>query len=326
VAGIGGFYGSKIIDVARAIMAICTPATGQRATGKVKLFTHADTTVALRRNHAMMPVIDGAARSDLLIKSGEGPLAEGAWEITPDGTEVDVLSNVGGVRHNVLTAGTKVVLDPPVPGIVINDAPTVIQGLVGGLDTTGFGAVKDVVLYEQFDGPDRALDTRRSLLKRFPAVLLTWEGLEPADGVATAQTARATRLGTRKALYSLTYTLSVISSRADSDEERRHEGLAILDLLIRLLADRQAVDGYCLSNPSGLYIQEAHRESGPQDVYQKFYIYTAVIGAMATVEQIDLRTYNPWLLSKINGLVPQEPDLPNQGDFPIVIDTLVQMG
>ena len=77
----------------------------------------------------------------------EGDEDDGDWEITDTGAEVDVFSNLGGTRHN-LPAGTPLLLDPPVPGLVAHPSPLLTTALDGGTDPTGFATLHDMALYE----------------------------------------------------------------------------------------------------------------------------------------------------------------------------------
>ena len=324
--GLGGFFGSTIIDTARAIMATMAPASGTRSRGKTVLRALEGQVVNLRRNHAVLPVIDGSARADMLLKTDKGPKEDGTWDITDSDTEVALVSNVGGARHN-FPADTPLVLDPAVPGIVGAPSPVLTAAMIDGTDSTAFATIQDMVLYEQLEGPVLSLDVVRSGLKKFPGVALTWQSFEPADGVSSSQRIREARTGRGSSLYSIIYTVHIISSRSESDNARRHQGLALVDLLARLLTDRNEVDGYPMSNPSGLQLRSGTRESGPQPEYKRFYIYRITLAAMQAFNQIDLRApANDWLVTNLNTLIQQRPALPDQGDAPVVVDNKIPMG
>lgn len=313
---------SQILDTARNIMAIIQPSIGDRASGEVTV-TAFGADVLLPMNTYAMPVIDGRRRPDLLFKVDEGPNEDRSWTVTSGGTVVDFISNIGGARHNI-SSGTSLHFDPVVAGLV-STPPTADDDFSGGTDLSTFGAVKDAVIYESFDGTSFHTSLHRSNITGFPCVIVTWLDGEPADGRSVSQTDRPTRVGTRGLLWKDTFALSVVSSKESSDHARRHEGLEIIDTLARLLTDKQMIDKVSVSNPSGIQIRNITRESGPEDIYQKFYIYTMYLCTERTLTQLDARTYSDWLLAVMDVYKPQDPPLPNQGDYTIVDDNEIDM-
>jgi hypothetical protein len=138
-------------------------------------------------------------------------------------------------------------------------------------------------------------------------------------------TIRETRVGTRRSLYKESFRIYVITSRSEKDHKRREEGLEILDEITRLLADRQTVDDVCFSNPSGVQIRRRWRESGPQRIYQRHYVYALLVGVELTIEQTDSRTWTDLEKVVFDVVKPQDPALPNQGDITVVDDVEVDM-
>ena len=45
----------------------------------------------------------------------------------------------------------------------------------------------------------------------------------------------------------------------------------------------KAVDGVSFSSPGGIQIKSRGRESGPQKVYQQFYIYNLLVGVIGNM-------------------------------------------
>lgn len=313
---------STILDTARNIMAVIQPATGNRATG-IATITASGADVNIPRNTFAMPVIDGRRRPDLVLKTDEGPGEKGLWTVTSSGDEITFISNIGGVRHNI-PINTPISFDPPIAGLV-SAVPTADAAFEDGTDADYFGGIRDMVIYENFDGPSFQDDLKRSGISKFPCVMVTWMNTEPADGTTISTTVRETRAGTRKILYKDTFVLTIVSSREDSDHARRHEGLDIADTISRLISDKQMVDKCAFSTPSGVQIRNIMRESGPENVYQKFYIYNILISTERTLQQLDSRTYSLWLKAIIDILKPQDPPLPNEGDFTLVDDMEVDM-
>ena len=304
---------SWVHSTMRAILAVCQPLSGDRATGTA-LVKASGADVPLFPGTYFAPIIAGQRRPDLVFKVGPGPEDDGSWIVTAAGTSVAMFSNIGGSRHN-LEAGTKLDVEPWVTGI----ASAVAEAqFTGGTDASGFGAVKDMAIYDQLSGPAIHVDLQRSSLKRFPAVLLTWMDDEPADGSTTSSTHRPTRVGTSSVLYRESFQLSLIVSRSESEHMRREEGLYILDALTGLLTDRRAVDDCVFSAPGGLHILRRWREGGNQGIYQKFAIYHILLAATAAFTRTDTRAFNDWLRAVLDVVNPDT--LPGEGPYPMVGD------
>lgn len=311
---------STITSTLRSMMAVMQPATGTQADGTV-VATASGGDVNVPRSTYAIPIIGGAHRPDLAVKTAAGPNADDSWTVTSGGDNVDFVSNIGGARH-ILPDATSLVFDPAISGIA---SLVAAADWANGADPTAFGGVRDMTIVERFEGPAAAVDLRRSNIKGFPAVILAWQDSEPADGSTISQTRRDTRVGTRKNLYKETFRLSVITIRADSPDVRREEGLLIMDELSGLLTDRQEVDGVFFSNPSGLQIRRRWREVGPQPFYQKHFVYNILVSAEVTLQQTDARTYVDLEKVVFDVEKPQDPALPNQGDITVVDDVEVDM-
>lgn len=304
-----------IVGRARALMSLISPLTGTISQGSVT-FQASGADVSLPMGTYMYPVIQGKKQPTQLFKVDEGPNPDKSWTITAAGTAVAVVSMLGGIRYNV-PASTPFLLDPPVLGLVAAQ-PTADANFTGGVDATGFGAVKDVITYESMDGPDLSLDMRRSMVMKFPAVVVTFSDILPGDGSPTPTTNRPSRTGTRKFLYKMGYVMSVIAARDDSDHERRHEGLQVVTNILKLVSDRSMIDSECVSQPGGVQVLQVLRESGPQDIYQKFYVYDVAVALTATLQTTYTKTFPDWLRAVLNVDKPQNPPLPNQGTFRLV--------
>jgi hypothetical protein len=156
------------------------------------------------------------------------------------------------------------------------------------------------------NGPAVSLDLKRSALKRFPGVVISWENTVPSDGSTVPQQGRRVQVGRLDLLMQSTYVVSVVSSRADSSAERRHQGLFLLGLIAQLVSCRNMVDTELISNPSGVQLREVQAQRGPQEIYQKYDIYNLVLGLEQNVHTIDQRTYNDWLLTNLRVNKPAE--------------------
>lgn len=312
----------------RALMATIQPITGDRASGLVTLQATAGT-VNVRRGSYMFPALGSPPRvvPSMLFKVAANPAtSDGSWPVTTAPTDVGVISNLGGTRHNV-PAGTPMYFDPPLANIVASPTagmPLVATGgMTGGLDLVAFGALKDVVLYESSEGPAINVVLERSALRGFPGALLTWMSTETADGSSTDMTKRSIRAGVKSQLFKVMVDIMIITNRSDSEHHRRAEGLAAMDAVFSLISDRMMVDGESLSTPGGAQVLKAFREDGPQEIFQKFYVYHLQVAAVTSVEGIDARTFSPWLLTTLT-VDPVMPR-PTPQDPPVVNDVEIDM-
>lgn len=303
-------------------MATLQPLTGDRATGTVdiQLKSGVPPGLLLPFNTYLIPLLSGQIRAQMLIKLAKNPDREdGAWEVLAGGVNAACFSNIGGERYN-FPAGTQFIFEEPLIDFV---EATAAADFVGGTNPNNVWAVKDIVEYETLNGPVLTMDIRRSGLKDTPAILVTFEDIQPGDGAATSTTQRGTRQGTRQFIYKFTYTVSVITTRSDSDQFRRNEGLAIVDRVLTLLNDRSAVDGYVAASPGGWQIRSVFRENGPQDIYQKFYIYHVLVSATGAIVTEDSRIYAPWLLACMDVVNPQSAG--DETSITVVDDMCVEM-
>ncbi len=311
----------QTILLARRLLAVIQPCTGDRASGPVKLFARSGTVVRVPRGCYALPILSTRATPSLLFKTAEGPEEDESWLVADSGTDVTFISNVGGKRHN-LPIGTQILLDPRLPALVSSPLPVTAAPFTGGADLLAFGAINDAVIYETMQGPSIELDLQRSDIGRFPALVVTWIETQPADGTTIPRVGpRANRLGTRKSLYTYDYQISIISERGDTDHARRHEGLAMADTVADFVIDRKAVDGECLSSPSGVQVRNIFREIGPQEVYKKFYVYSILVSAMGVRQMIDERVFSEWLLAV---LAADKPDAA-LGPIRVVDDNEIDM-
>ena len=130
--------------LARSIFAQLNTVTGTRSTGTVTVTgTVGSGGATLPRNSYLVPIVRGDEREELAFKIGPDPTTlnpngtGGDWAIA-DGAAVpavDLLSNVGGARHN-LDTGTELRFDPILPGIeplVTVETPGIANGANGEL-------------------------------------------------------------------------------------------------------------------------------------------------------------------------------------------------
>jgi len=321
---------ASIVQTGRALLSCLQPFTGEQSVGTVRMKAKSGRQFKLNRYTYLMPIIEGAQHWSWLFKVGRGPEADGSWIIGDVDVDVDVYSAIGGQRFNV-TCGTSFVFDYLIAELDIDPAPYTIADFVGGQEPQDdFVCLHDAAVYETFDGPAVPLDLRRSLLSRFPAVLIAFIDLMPADGVTSAQTSSGgVNAGDGAKFYKINYAISIIVSRTDNDLNRRFQGMVLTDRLLAEFVDRHAAhDGEPFSNPGGVQIRQVLRESGPQDVYKKFFIYTLLVSVMTNVCRTERRgsdVFPPWLRTRVDIDHPQHPTLPNQGTLRIVDNMLLDM-
>lgn len=264
-----------ILRAARAIMTLLSPMTGTFATGNLTVqATGAD--VVLPKNSYAIPIIPGAGSNaqlspHVLLKTTE------ETTVTAAGVLVPVKTVLGGIGGN-LAAAVDARWSPGIEGVEAV-SPVAAGGLTGGAEPTGYGGVKEIRFYEQIGSAKSQQDLFRAKLGRFPAIVLVWSGTEPDD-----------RRGTHRRSYVENWILSVVSSRNDSDDERRAEGLHILEEASEWLTNRTQVDGEKLSSPMALAIGRRDRLVATETSY----IYTIRFQTEHTICIRETREFPYW--------------------------------
>jgi len=308
---------STITEIQRGLFAMIQPITGERASATA-LVTSLVGTAVVPRSSYLIATVDDATRHDLIFKVDVNPATLGDWEATTElvgGTEITLMSNVGGARHNIPM--NSVLRWDPVPE---NVSPTVelLSAFTGGTDPAGEEALMGLAVHEQV-GPTRSLDLWRSRIGGMPGAMIVWEGSNPADGVTVPSTRRTQQMGRGSQLWKELYTLLVFVTKDTSAHARREQGFAIIDAISELLSDRHAVDGVPISNPDGVQIRERFRDVGDSAIYSNFYVYCLRLAATHAVTKRDSRTASPWLTAS---LTMQKPD-EESGLIDVVIDNKV---
>lgn len=270
-----------ILRAARAIMHKLAPLTGTVATGNLTVqATGAD--VVLPRNSYAIPIIESepgrrALSPHVLLKTTEEAT------VTAAGASVPVKTILGGSATGPaanLTAGTEVRWSPGIEGI---EAVSVVAapGLTGATKATGYGAVKAIRFYEQIGPAQAAADLFRAKtgVGGFPALVLIWSFTDADD-----------RRGESKRTYGEQWILACVSSRTDSDDERRNEGLFIMEEASELLTNTTTVDEFPLSSPAGLEIRRRDRLVASESSY----IYTITFRTEHTLRRRDEREFPFW--------------------------------
>lgn len=312
---------SIVLDGARAILAVVQPVTGSRSAGQV-LARAVGANVVVPRNAHLLPVREGQIRPEQPFKTDEGPLLapnKGAWTVTSAGTNVDVLSVLGGARHN-LPVGTVLRWDPPIAGLEPT-ATVGAAGLTGGADPTFFGGLKAAVVHDAFGAPAADLESFRAKLGALPGMVLIWQSSEPADGSAVSALGRGGgRMGQNEMLMVERYLAVIISNRVDDAHFRRSEALEAMDEVTLWLTDRMAVDGMSVSAPGGVQIAGRSRLQGNRLLYLEHDVYAINLAITRTYKRHDVRTYNEWLRTRMRVQVTDDAHAPKD-----VVDLDVDM-
>lgn len=225
---------SGILVVARAVMTLLGPMTGTQATGNLTVASTGATGTVPKNSYAFARV-GGEISKHVLLKT------TAATNVVLAGTAVPVKALFGNTASN-LPAGTVIRWDPPLTGIAAT-AVVASPGMTGAAAATGRGSVSEIRFYE---GLRNVLtnDLLRSGIGRFPAMVLCWEESRDRD-----------QMGRVRDLLEEQFSLFVVTSRVDSDDARRAEGLDILDEATDRLFRREAVDGATFTSPSPLMVR-----------------------------------------------------------------------
>lgn len=287
-------------------MAVLQPFTGTRSTGNLTVRSSPGASAVLPDNAYAVPIIGGAIRPELTIKTGVNPASPTGWTVVAAGTAVPALSVTGGADKN-LPATTKVRWWPTIDGIEA-ESVVAVGGLTGGAAPTGLTAVKELAWFEQLQATDRASeDFWKGAMKGFPGLALVWDASGPADNQTVSPLRRTgSRAGRGYQLHRNDWSIYVISSRLDTDAARREEGLAILDEVTGTLADRSEVDRINFSLPTGIEIFRRERVV----VSKQFYIYRIAFCTVETLAFRERRTFSDWAVTRLDVDTTDTPAFP----------------
>lgn len=308
------FVPNNIEKLARSMMAQIQPLTGDRSTGVVTFKAAAGQgDQILKPNTYLVPVMQAGALNHNLLKVARNPdtvqphNTGGDWTITEAGTQVTLISNVGGERYN-LSAGTKIQFAENTPGLEKFDT----SDMVADADFTGGtnGPVKQIVIYEDLETAERARDFFDAKVGLYPSVMFVWQSSAPEEGRSTGASRGSTRAGRKTTANRETYDIFVISSKGQSDPVRRRVGQDIMEDITHLLSDQKCnQDGEALvAKGNGVEINARGRVArGPNS-----YIYSITVRLTVIFQGIELRVFNPWLIAQYQDLLPADGPLPEK--------------
>lgn len=303
---------SGSIGNARALVGLLQLLQGSYASGQV-LVRSTGATGTLPAHSYAVPIVGGEKWEELLVKIEPNPAqADKSWPVTSSGTLVTATTVQGGTRAN-LAAGTPLRWLPTLTGI---EEQSAVGGsaFAGGVFLDTFGSLRQIKLYKDLGGQQKAEEFFRAQVDDFPAAVLNWAGARPADGAGSPNLGpRNARVGAGKILFKNEWQLWLISSRFDGEDLRRLEGDQLRDDVLELLSDRIAYRGVPLSSPQGIEILNADVASITPTSFVDLVTFTTSF----KLEKRDTQTFNDWNRTRIElqktqaGLNPPTLDVPD---------------
>jgi len=278
------------VDVARAICAALQPLTGPAASGKL-LVRATGASVVLKPGAMAVPIRGSLDESGIAFVQPNAANAAG-WTVTAAGTLVDVAALHGGPIGNS-ESGTVFRWAPTISGLE-ETATADASGISGGA-FLAVSPIRQVRLYKQIDRAD-VEQLFRAQVSESPALVLAWEATQPLGGsMGSSPGPRTARTGVDTVLYRHTWSLFLITSRLDTEGERRDEGDAIRDAVMGRLHQRAVARKLRLSNSPGTEILEAR----VYKVTPTSYVDLIRVGTIASMQFQGDAQFNDWMRTRI---------------------------
>ena len=187
---------------------------------------------------------------------------------------VPLTTVMGGARHNALKAGTRLLWDPPIPGIESQSVlATDVRGAADAF-TDLFAALQDVTSFEDLAGTNQALQLFKARLQgRVPACVIAWERAEEPEIKARGVSVRDN-----------VWTLFVVVENVAGEQFRRDQGLWLVDAIEHLIHEKRSVDDYVFSDPPAT-IQGSRRIATTDSSL----VYAVEVRTHNAMKRIDLR-------------------------------------
>ncbi len=280
------------VDLARAICAAIQPLTGPAAAGK--LLVHSTGPTGTVQAGAMaVPVRAGSLEeAGVVFVQKKAGVADGSWAVTSSGVLVDVQAINGGPIGNG-DPGGPYRWAPTLTGIEATSAADG-SGVTGG-SFLAVAPLRQVRQYKQLTKAD-LVEFFQAQLSDFPAVAIAWEGLQPLGGsMGSSPGPRTARAGTDVVLYRNTWLLFVVTSRLDTEIERRTEGDALRDAIVQRLHQRIAARGLRVSMAPGAEVLDARVFK----VTPTSFVDVIRIGTSIALQFQHEEAFNDWLRTRI---------------------------
>jgi hypothetical protein len=249
------------VDNARALEAVLARLMGTYATGQLTV-SSTGATGTVPAGACAIPIDGGLVEeASVYVKKNPATIeadgSGGDWPVTSAGVAVSVEALQGGPVAN-RAGGISYRWDPPLAGIEAT-SPSAGAGLTGGAFSGAYAGLRFVRHYKQIAAGSIDELFRATLGNEYPAAVLAWAGGAPLDGPMVASPGpRTARVGRGKLLWRNTWHLFVITTRLDSEGERRREGEALRDNLLEILFDARSARGVLhVSSDPGVEILSA---------------------------------------------------------------------
>lgn len=293
----------------RAIEAALAPLMGPCASGQL-LVRSTGATGKVPYGAALIPIKRGGLEEEATAFVTKNPATEdGSWPVVQGGTAVPLAALQGGPVGNT-EPGTEYRWDEPLDGI--EDVSVSQGGLAGGAESGGYAALRQLRNYKALS-QNMLEDLLRASVGLFPAGVLAWESSQPIDGPMAARPgARSARMGRGKFLFRHTWLLYLVTSRLDSEGERRREGDTLRDDVIETIFDTTSARGLRVSTDPGAEILDARLFTVTPTSYVD-------VVRFATTSVVQHRSqgadYGPWLRTRLRQQLPEQAgskiDLPD---------------
>lgn len=244
---------------------------------------------------------------------------DGSWEVTSEGTPVAVQSMQGGAGLN-FEPGAEFRWFPMVPA-GIEEVSQAAGAFVGGERGTTLGTLLQIRCFKQLSN-ETWLNFYRAKLGDFPGAILCWESMAPTDGpVLNANNPRQSRVGANTVRYKHQWQLYLVSSRSDTEVERRSESAVLLKRVVEELFGKTGTrDGLLrISSDPGLQILSA----GAHETTHTSYVDLVRFQTFESLTAKSAQDANPWLFTHIEARRPPETETQQTMTNPNIIVSMV---
>lgn len=311
---------SGTIANSRAIEAVLARLQGPPAQGQ--LLVHSlDATGTVPMGACAIPEVNGGLFEEGTIFVRRNPATDdGSWPVVQGGTLVEVESIQGG-EHVNLPGGTVYRWDAPLEGIeLVSTAES--TGLTGGTRSEALAALRAIRQYKSLSALSVEEFFRAQAACEYPAAVLAWAASAPLDGpMAAAPGPRSARVARGRMLFRHTWIIYLITSRLDSEGQRRREGERLRDDVLQILIDATGARSGQLrvSTDPGIEILSASvAKITPTSYVDRIEFATRVV----LERRKEAESFGPWLSTRLRQQTAEQAgaplDLPD-ARFPMVL-------
>lgn len=310
---------SGTIANSRAIEAVLARLQGPPALSQ--LLVHSlEATGSVPMGACAIPEVNGGLFEEGTVFVRRNPAtADGSWPVVQAGTLVSVESIQGG-EHVNLPGSTLFRWDEPREGIeLVSEAPA---PLVGGARSEAFAALRAIRQYKSLSSLSIEEFFRAQAAVEYPAAVLCWAGANPLDGpMAAAPGPRSARVARGRMLFRHAWIVYLITSRLDSEGQRRREGEQLRDDVLEILIDATGARSGQLrvsTDPGIEIISTSVAKITPTSYVDRVEFATRVV----LERRKEGETFSPWLSTRLRQQTAVQAgsplDLPD-ARFPMVL-------